>query len=416
MPRHHADWLKAYLDYTSDTEPPVAYRFWSGVSTIASTLRRKVYIDQHFFKWIPNFYIIFVSPPGLLKSTTVGMGREFLDEIPGVTFGPGIMTWQTLPKVLREAVEMVPNGDGFDVTAPVTFTVSELGTLIDPKDKQMIDVLVDNWDAKEVLDKRTKASGDDRIDRPWINILSGTTPSWLQEHYPKHMIGGGFTSRCIFIFTNKKERLIAYPGDFMNDQKRALKKSLIEDLTNINSMVGIYKLSNEAREWGTSWYKKNYEEPPESTLGSDLVLGMLSRRQSHVHKLAMILAAARTNDLIITQKDLSSASQIIASLQPDLEQIFSTLHTTRGQATTERLWKTVHQKGKILQSSLYRLFVNSMNTKEFYEALVSAEMAGYIRREGSIVYAVRMKGTSGTGAAPEGPSPPAPDDKQEPIP
>lgn len=389
MPRNHADWLKAYLDYTSDTEPPVSYRFWSGVSTIASALRRKVYIDQHRFKWTTNFYIILVSPPAVgCKSTTIAMGREFLNEIPGVHFGPSIMTWQALPKALRAAVETVQIGDDLLVTSPITFTVTELGTLIDPKDKQMIDLLVDNWDAKDTLEKMTKTSGDDLIFRPWINIIAGTTPSWLREHYPKHMIGGGFTSRCIFVFIDKKEKLVAYPGKYMDASRETQKETMIQDLLEINEMVGIITLTKEAERWGESWYERHHSKPPDSTLGSDLTLGLLGRKQAHIHKLAIILSAAKTNTLEIQEKELASAEMIITSLQPDLERVFTELHTTHGQAETVRLVSVVRQRKKILQSALYTLFHRSMNTRDFYAALESAELAGHIYRKDGIVYSV----------------------------
>jgi hypothetical protein len=75
VPRHFKHWLKAYLDYTSASEAPDAFHFWTGVSTIAGALRRHVWVEQHIFQWIPNFYIIFVAPAGVAtKSTTLNLG------------------------------------------------------------------------------------------------------------------------------------------------------------------------------------------------------------------------------------------------------------------------------------------------------------------------------------------------------
>ena len=50
MTRIHADWLSAYLDYSSHSEAPASMRFWCGVSAVAGALRRKVWIDQAYFK------------------------------------------------------------------------------------------------------------------------------------------------------------------------------------------------------------------------------------------------------------------------------------------------------------------------------------------------------------------------------
>lgn len=70
--------------------------FISGLSlAIAGALRRKVWIDQAYFKWYSNFYIIpLVAPPGIVsKSTTAGIGMSILREVPGVNFGPDVVTW-----------------------------------------------------------------------------------------------------------------------------------------------------------------------------------------------------------------------------------------------------------------------------------------------------------------------------------
>lgn len=379
--RHHTDWLAAYLDYTSNTEPPESYRFWSGVSTIASILRRKVYFDMGNFQWTPNFFIVFVAPPGIAgKSTTIRAGKALLQGIKGVSFGPTVMTWQALPKVFRAGIEMVSTSDGkIEATAPVTFTASELGALIDPKDKGMIDILVDIWDgAPGVWEKLTKSSGDDRIFNPWINIIAGTTPSWLLENYPKHMAGGGFTSRCIFIYANRKAKIIAYPMKYVDDGTAGIKNSLIADLKDMNAIQGRYILAPDAEAWGTQWYEELQQGSINSPLGEDQYFGWLSRKQSHVHKLAMIMTAAKTSELHITLATFRAAERLVSAIEPDIARIFSALHTTRGQEGTSRLIALVRQRRKIPRSNLYRLIFHYMNIKEFNEAIDSAVTAGYI--------------------------------------
>ena len=91
--RNYADWLKAYLKYAEATEAPQHMHFWSGVSAVAGALRRKVWIDQAYFKWYPNFYIVLVAPPGIVsKSTTVGIAMDLLRKVPGIHFGPDVVT------------------------------------------------------------------------------------------------------------------------------------------------------------------------------------------------------------------------------------------------------------------------------------------------------------------------------------
>lgn len=48
------DWLKSFIEYASIGEAPLKFYFWTGVSTIAGALRRRVWIDQKNFQWTPN--------------------------------------------------------------------------------------------------------------------------------------------------------------------------------------------------------------------------------------------------------------------------------------------------------------------------------------------------------------------------
>ena len=109
--RIHPNWLEAYYHYTSQSESPDLFHFWTAVSTIAGALRRQVWIDERFFHWTPNFYIIMVGPAGVVsKSTSARIGMKLLSQVEGITFGPKSMTWQGLTVALSEAQRMVPFG------------------------------------------------------------------------------------------------------------------------------------------------------------------------------------------------------------------------------------------------------------------------------------------------------------------
>ena len=69
------NWVDSYLVYSSASEAPDKFHFWTAVSTIAGALRRRVWIPQNYFDWTSNFYIILVAPPGIVsKSTTISIG------------------------------------------------------------------------------------------------------------------------------------------------------------------------------------------------------------------------------------------------------------------------------------------------------------------------------------------------------
>jgi hypothetical protein len=106
MARNHADWLKAFVDYASYGEAPKRMYFWTGVSTLAGALRRRVWIDQFYFQWYCNMYVILVAPPGVVsKTTTADVGMNLLRQVPGIGFGPSVVTWQALVQGFAQAAE-----------------------------------------------------------------------------------------------------------------------------------------------------------------------------------------------------------------------------------------------------------------------------------------------------------------------
>ena len=182
MSRLLDDWLDTYLKYSSFSEAPDRFHFWVGAWTLAGALRRRVWLEQGYFQWTPNMYLILVAPPGVVsKSTTLSIGANLLRQIQGVKFGPDAITWQALTMALAEANESVqmPDGAWYPMSC-LTIASSEFGTFFNPNDREMVDVLVSLWDGQiGTWEKRTKTQGADTIVNPWINIAACTTPGWI---------------------------------------------------------------------------------------------------------------------------------------------------------------------------------------------------------------------------------------------
>src|SRR5690606_40860563 len=60
-------------------------------------------------------------------------------------------------------------------------------------------------------------------------------------------------------------------------------------------------------------------------LASDRYSGYLARKQTHIHKLAIVLAAAQRNELEIRPEDLMTAERIMTSLEHDMAKVFESI-------------------------------------------------------------------------------------------
>jgi hypothetical protein len=377
--RHFPHWLKAYIEYTRETEAPMDFHFWTGVWTIAGALRRRVWQDQRYFQWTPNFYIFLVAPAGIAtKSTTLTLGQDLLAQVDGVHIGPDSGSWQGLGDALAESLEYFDYTNGTGVThqipmSAVTIAASELGTFLKPDDEQAVSFLTDMWDGKlKTYKHRTKHSGSIEIKNAWMNIMGATTPSWIQRNIPESMIGEGLLSRVIFVYADKKRELISLPSRRIKGPEfHALRDKLIDDLKHISTLVGEYQFTDEVQRdggWMDQWYTRHHGPRPTS-VASERYGGYLSRKQTHMVKLALVLAAAKRDALIITREDLEEADLLLRDAEVSMIKVFEAIGGVDEAKQVAELAAFVRAYKFLTIKELYRCCFNIMSEDTFKAAL-----------------------------------------------
>ena len=381
MSRNFPDWLTAFQDYASYGEAPRRMYFWAGVSALAGALRRHAWIDMGHFKWFPNLYIILVAPPGVVaKTTTADIGMDLLREVPGIQFGPSVVSWQALVQTFGQSAESFedPKTGDFLTQSAITISSGEFGNLLNPQDKEMVDMLVNLWDGKGFR-KVTKHSGSDDVVNPWINIIACTTPAWIAGNFPEYMIGGGFTSRCVFVYADKKERFVAYPKLAMPKDIDVYKQKLIADLEHISvRIIGEYQLTPEAYEWGQIWYEQHLTHTP-IHLRDERFGGYIARKQTFIHKIAIIIAASQRDDLMITKQDLEISAVMVTDLEAEMINVFRKIGRSDVSAAADRLVSYVKSRKECPYTEAYRyIHAQFPSMRDFEDILKGLIHAGFL--------------------------------------
>lgn len=385
-----ASWLDDFVTYASICEASPRMMTWVGISTIAGALRRKVWIDEEIFKWTPNFYILLVGPPGVVKkSTSINIGYSMLAKIPGINFGPDSVTWQALITDMVSKHELVAvEGEMFN-TACVSLAVDEFGAFYDPLNRDMTDALTHLWDTKmRPFRKMTKGQGDEVLENPYVNLISCTTPSWLASNLSESAVGGGLASRFIYVYedgSNIKD--IAYPSRAMSAEKKAraahLKDSLQARLHDIAQLSGRYRLTEAAYKFGEDWYAKLRKTLRERGFTS-IEAWFLCRQQTLLHKLAMVLSASQGDFPTIDISHLNAAQRHLDEVSTDAPRIFGYVGVAAIGKATQAILEVVEHEGPIEKRALWRKFYQRMRPHEFDEAMSGALATGYIVAAGEL--------------------------------
>lgn len=395
MARQLENWIVDFLTFTDHMEAPKIMRTWAAISSIASALRKKVWIDQDQFSWTPGLYIVFVGPPGVItKSTTTDMSTFLLKEVPGIKFGPNNITWEALAMAFAGASESfeypLGSGDQHPMSA-ITLVSRELGSLLNPKNQDLVNLFIELYDGSKSYEKQTKMSGNDTINSPWINMMGATTPSWIADNVPKAALGGGLISRIIFLYGDEKEKMVAYPIDAIRNKvaHKMVRQALIHDLEHIAlNMVGPFVMTPQAKAWGVIWYEKLWTNAKQS-YNDDKLMGYIARKQTHMHKVAMVLSASYKDELTLTLEDLQLADTMLTAIEGQLDKVFAQIGRTEESANADRFIGLVTKKGPsgMKYDEAYRMVHTYFPNSHDFEGI----LAGAIR-SGQLVLQTRTDG------------------------
>lgn len=397
MNRNYRDWISAYVSLVSHTEAPKLVHFWAGIGALAGAMRRRVWIDHGTFKWYPSFYTIFVAPPEVIsKSVSAGVAMSMLQEVPGIHFGPDSITWQSLVTSFAACSESFQIGDEWIPMSALTFFSSELGLLVDFQNRDMINVLIDFWDGRKSFKKETKMSGNDTVEAPFINILACTTPDWIATNLPQIAIGGGFTSRCVFVYADKKERLVAHPRLHLPADFSTKRAKLMQDLEYIStSLAGEFHFTSAAIAWEEAWYKHLWEVERQLATKDEIIA--LQRRHTHLNKLAMMLSISHSDSLTIDKEDFELADVMLRTTAENYYKVFANMNKGDTAQHAERFIDFIQKKGQVPYEEAYRMIHVQFPDFRDYEGVLNGAV-----RSGQLSILSTAKGVVLSAAKPPG--------------
>jgi hypothetical protein len=317
--RNLPDWISGFMLLSENSEPPVLYRKWTAISTIAAALQRKVKIELGLSLTIfPNFYIVLVGPSATGKGTAMRYAYDILKEIPGIKMAAQATSLQSLIRRMKEnnLTDIDLNGK-MTCHASMTIFSEEFTVFLGYHNRELMSALCDWYDCKDRWSYDTIKRDREEVVGVWVNILAGTTPDNIQSSFPMEAIGGGLTSRIIFVNEDKKSKLVIFPA--ATKQEVEIQQYLIRDLEQISLLSGSAHFTEGAMRFYYDWCVEANTNPPFQDKKFD---GYNGRRRNHLNSLALVCSASRSNDLTITEDDMSRAATLLAEVEVKMGTVF----------------------------------------------------------------------------------------------
>lgn len=363
MGRELHDWLDSYLQYTDASESPISYHTWCGLSVIAGALQRKVYLKWGLGQIIyPNLYVVLIGASGRTrKGVALGIAKDILRQVTGVSIAPESSSGrQAMILAMKRSILNFndPSTGSVKLHCAITAFSEELSVFLGQGDIAYLSNLTDWYDSKDDWEYETVGRGKDTLQGLCLNLMGGTAPDWIQSMIPPEAVGGGFTSRVIFIVETEKRKTV--PKYEMTDADYELQGKLVRDLERIHKLAGEVSFTPTAEHLYTDWYVEQdlLLSQGKPAIDDSRFAGYCERRATHIRKLMLLCSASRGDDLTIRQEDFDRALSLLTSAEVNMHKTFGGLGRARNSDITEQIKDYIARIGtttrKLIMQRFYR--------------------------------------------------------------
>lgn len=360
-------WIDEYINYTSEQESPRAFHEWVSIGVIGAAVGRNVYIPRVMYTIYPNLFIVLVAGSAKCrKSVSLGIGEKMLKSLqePPMVFSQKI-TAEALIQSLQEAEK---GGVCYGL-----ILASELSVFMghDAVRNGIIPILTDLYDSKDNWEYKTRSRGREKLKHVTISMLAASTKDWIKTSIPVEAIGGGFTSRVIFVFEDSPSKLVLFSD--VVERHEEIKKRLLTDLETISKIKGEVRFSHEAKSLSYDWYTQEA-----ANIRDEKVDGYYGRKHDTMFKVATILCLSEQDELVVQREHIQRALDMLERNEGSLTPTLETVASSEFGGNTEKVLQVIKRFGNISHMELLKKCWRYASATEFNEMMNTLLTSGEI--------------------------------------
>lgn len=267
----------------------------------------------------PNMYIVLVGPSSSRKGTAMNPGLDMIQDLGKVKIAAQATSLQALIRRLKETNYQDPDltTGKMQFHSSMTIFSKEFTVFLGYHNRELMSSLCDWYDCDRSWKYETISRKTEEIVGVWVNLYAATTPALIRSSLPLDAIGGGLTSRIIYICEEEMGKMVLLP--MQTEEERQLQGLLLEDLDKINRLSGRFTYTEGFLNDWSDFRVKDRDSPPFYDERFD---GYMGRRPTHVMKLSMIISASQSDRMILTSDDIERAISILEKAEEKMQNVF----------------------------------------------------------------------------------------------
>lgn len=336
--------LEKWRFYLKDFCSPDSFIDWGFYSMIASALQRRVWIGSLRAPLFPNFYTVLCAPPAVGKGLVIGEVNKVLrfhkrtksnseeptainnkEQSPEqviqekllIPVGAEATSYQALVRELSKYVQiywywseehkkrlMYPHSS-------ITFCLEELSSLFRKHLEDLVDFTLTTYDCKDYR-YDCIGRGTDAIKNPCVNILAGTTPSFVKRIFGDQLITEGFASRTVFV-SEEENRFPRFNVMEFNEEQIQAHVDILAHVKKLTTLYGQIKVSDEIKEYTENWWATDHQHSKPNN--SPKLIPYYGRKNITLQKLATVLHFSDNLNLELQLHDIKKAILVLADVE-----------------------------------------------------------------------------------------------------
>ena len=376
------NFLRGFLRLHSGTEIPPIFLLWSGYGALSCVAGRRLFVQHGLNPVYPNMNIALIGESGSRKSSGAKAARRLIS---AMTPSPNIISQSvTIPSLIVALTIFDNRGEDLMATNNTGFLFAdELASFFrkDELEKGLLSMLTTIIDCHK-FDYKTIQRGTEVLEKPCFGMLGCSTPSGIRSAFPSGTIGGGLTSRILFVYSDMRKPPVAWPEHSV--ELLALEESLIRRLSRIYTLEGQMKVTPDAKALFAVEYNKFYGDPVKGVKGNYLyedpiTAGYAQRRADHVLKLSMLNSLNEGDSLTVEEDHMKKAVERIGLIEKFTPFILRLLSSSESGNELEMVLGIIRGAKRIYSKDLISKVSHRIERRNFMAYVETLTLMGKIR-------------------------------------